>query len=576
MKGLLAFLRLDLTLHRRSPRAAVLNLVVPLLIFVPFAMSLHAARRDPAEALKFMLLISIVSQSVAGAGVRLMAEREQGILRRFRVAPLSPAEILTARVLSGTLLFLPALLLVLFIGRQYFGLHVSRGPSLLALTVLGLLAFRAVGLVLAVVSNTQDMPFTMNLVMLPMLLLSSVPLESVPRPLAMVAWINPATRLTDGLAAILVRGEPLSIATAVALLATAVVGIAIAAMLFRWEKEEKAPRAAKWGLVVFTLPVIALVGWGLLHGDPPAPRPRHEAPVRDVRQWDGQIVVRTDGELLTLDPRTRSTSRLAVRGLRDVTSLAATPALFGLDEARSMTVLRRRGDAWLPIELPADLAGVQFRPFELLAQADELVLFSRDETFVRQADAWRRVPRQRPPFSSGFEVRQVVLSGSHVYVLGGEQDGVAALDLDSGQWSIERVSPSIRSLAVSPAGQLWAIDRSAANLTALLRLRDGAWEPFAMPTHEVRLNWPLPFATFEAMAFDADGHLCVLTPELGVVRHDGQAWQRLTPGWRAGPKVTALAMEPDVALIGTEDHGLLVWDLKRDAGEFIPLASARR
>ena len=89
------------------------NYAFPLIFFFLLSAMLHAERGGSAIAVIVtnVLVIGILGNGFFGAGIRAVQEREQNILRRFKVAPISPLPILGASLTTGLLLFIPAILL---------------------------------------------------------------------------------------------------------------------------------------------------------------------------------------------------------------------------------------------------------------------------------------------------------------------------------------------------------------------------------------------------------------------------------------------------------------------------------
>ena len=81
-----------------------------------------------------VLVIGVLGNGFFGAGIRAVQEREQNILRRFKVAPISPLPILGASLTTGLLLFIPAILLTVGLARGLYGMPLPDRPlSLLVL-----------------------------------------------------------------------------------------------------------------------------------------------------------------------------------------------------------------------------------------------------------------------------------------------------------------------------------------------------------------------------------------------------------------------------------------------------------
>ena len=123
---------------------------------------------------------------------------------------------------------------------------------------LGVCAFRAIGLILASVTNTmQEATILIQILYMPMLFLSgaTIPAASLPIWAQTLGQFLPASYLVQGFQGIFFHNLNLAdkdnaIAVA-ALLLTLVLGLFLAVQLFRWEKDQKIPPRNKlWVLAV--------------------------------------------------------------------------------------------------------------------------------------------------------------------------------------------------------------------------------------------------------------------------------------------------------------------------------------
>jgi imidazolonepropionase-like amidohydrolase len=196
--------------------------------------------------------------------MRAVQEREENILRRYKVTPITPVPLLAASMINGVIIYLPSVVLMLLLANRIYGMAFP--PNLAAYLIfvcIGALAFRAIGLIIAaVVNSSQEAQILTQLIYMPMLFLSgaTIPLSLFPNWLQLLTQFIPASYLMSGMSGILQRHESLaqnwkSIA---ALLVAAAVGLFIATKLFRWEKEEKLKPAAKIWVVVVLLPFLIL------------------------------------------------------------------------------------------------------------------------------------------------------------------------------------------------------------------------------------------------------------------------------------------------------------------------------
>src|SRR5206468_4315488 len=167
-----------------------------------------------SNVVTMVLTIGILGNGLWGAGMRAVQEREMNILRRFKVTPISPAPILLASVVTGWLIYIPAVLLVCTLAHSFYGMPVpDRWLSLLALISLGVFAFRAIGLILAsIVNSTQESTIAIQLLYMPMLFLSgaTIPVSALPGWAKLTGRFLPATYLFNGLQSVLLRKQSLA------------------------------------------------------------------------------------------------------------------------------------------------------------------------------------------------------------------------------------------------------------------------------------------------------------------------------------------------------------------------------
>jgi ABC-type multidrug transport system permease subunit len=269
MKTYIAYIRTTLRLTLRERIVIFFNYLFPLVFLVGFGEFMGAAQSPGAATQVFALVLTlnILGTGFFGAGMSAVMEREVGILRRFKVAPITPGPILVSSIVTGWLVFLPAL--AIFIGILHFryAMPMPRSPiSLLVFLSIGVVAFRAMGLIIAsVVNSMQESQIIVQLLYLPMLMLSgaTIPLTLMPDWLQVVAQYLPSTHLTLGMQGILLRGESITqnMTAVVALLATAAVSLFVCFKLFRWEKEDRLKPSAKLWVVAALAPFVITGIW---------------------------------------------------------------------------------------------------------------------------------------------------------------------------------------------------------------------------------------------------------------------------------------------------------------------------
>jgi ABC-2 type transport system permease protein len=188
-----------------------------------------------------LLGMNIMSTGLWGVGFSIVQARTKKLLKRLVATPMSKAHYLMSHVFSR-LLFL-ALEVVVIVGFAwlFFDVRVHGALwSLAGLALLGALSFGGLGLLLASRARTiEAVSGLMNLVMLPMWVLSGVFFASTNFPDAMQPFIRvlPLTALNDALRAIVNEGQALAtVATEIAILSTwGLVSFVLSLRLFRWQ-----------------------------------------------------------------------------------------------------------------------------------------------------------------------------------------------------------------------------------------------------------------------------------------------------------------------------------------------------
>lgn len=264
MKGYIALISINLKLALREKSVLFFNYIFPLMFFFGFGQLMGAQSGGITRVVTMVLVIGIIGSGLFGAGIRAVAEREANILRRYKVAPISPAPLLVASMVTGWILYMPSVLLLLSLAHFYYLMPVPDHLfSLLLLIGIGSFAMRSIGLIVAsVVNSVAESNILIQVMYMPMLFLSgaTIPITGLPAIAQIVSQFLPASHLFSGMQGILLRSETIAqnaVAT-LALLATTCVATLISVKLFRWEKDEKIGRSAKLWLLAVFLPFLIL------------------------------------------------------------------------------------------------------------------------------------------------------------------------------------------------------------------------------------------------------------------------------------------------------------------------------
>jgi len=267
LKHFLTLTRMRIRLTLRNKMFLFFSVIMPFGFFFLFAGII--AKGDP-RIVKFLLgpvIAMAVMGSFWGLSAALVTFREQGILRRFHVSPVTAADMLASSIVANYVLTIPTVVTELLLARFIF--HVKDFGNLFSFAVLvtiGVVSFASMGLVVASVTNTMQETQVLNqLIWLPLIFLSgaTIPLASLPKVAQNFGIFLPATYLVWGLQASIFSSFAIwkLWIEVCSLVAWAILTFFVAAQLFRWEPESKIPRNAKLWAAATALPFLLLGVW---------------------------------------------------------------------------------------------------------------------------------------------------------------------------------------------------------------------------------------------------------------------------------------------------------------------------
>jgi len=199
----------DAFAHRARPAAAPAVDLVQRLRFNP--------NLDQAWFGSLMEIINNVTMlSIILTGAALIREREHGTIEHLLVMPVTPAEIMLAKVLSmGLVVLLAVLMALVFVVQGALRVPLQGSIALfMAAAALHLFATTSMGIFLATLARSMpQFGMLLVLVLLPLQLLSggSTPRESMPRLVQEVMQTMPTTHFVAAGQAILERGAGLGV-----------------------------------------------------------------------------------------------------------------------------------------------------------------------------------------------------------------------------------------------------------------------------------------------------------------------------------------------------------------------------
>ncbi|MBZ5694758.1 MAG: ABC transporter permease [Acidobacteriia bacterium] len=265
--------KVRLRLAMRNRAFFFFSLLMPMIFLFSFVTLV--ARGNNRQWIPYILgsvMTMTVMGSFWGLSVQLVTFREQGILRRFRLAPVGAGPMLASSIISNYFLVIPVIVIELLVCR--FAFHVlSFGNlwALFALVTVGSATFASLGLIVASVTNTmQETQMINNLIWMGFIFLSgaTVPLAKFPAWVQHVSLFIPAQYLATGLQSaatkFATRYEVFEDVAAMGL--GLVVAFEVSRQLFRWEPEAKVPRRAKLWVLAALVPFLAFGTWESVKG----------------------------------------------------------------------------------------------------------------------------------------------------------------------------------------------------------------------------------------------------------------------------------------------------------------------
>lgn len=272
MTNLVTLTRMRVRLALRNKMFFFFSLVMPMVFF--FLYSAVFAKSDPntvAYLLGPVLGLNVMG-SFWGLSAALVMFREQGILRRFHVSPVTEVDMLVSSILANYALTLPTVIVELVLARYLF--HVPSLGNLFSvwlLVTIGVVSFGSLGLVIASVTNTMQETQVLNqLLWLPLIFLSgaTIPFASLSTVVQQIALFLPATYLVHGLknAIMEAAGPGKLLVVIVSLSLWFVLTLFLSSQLFRWEPEAKIGRKAKLYVAATAIPFFLLGIWEAKNG----------------------------------------------------------------------------------------------------------------------------------------------------------------------------------------------------------------------------------------------------------------------------------------------------------------------
>ncbi|MBM3956885.1 MAG: ABC transporter permease, partial [Gemmatimonadetes bacterium] len=188
--------------------------------------------------------MALMQGGIFGVVFSLVRFRAQGVLRRLKATPISPAHFLVGQLITRLIISVAQTFILLLVGAVVLGVTIGQDAgswALLAMfAVLGGALFISLGLAISGTAKNEDTAAPVsNIIAMPMMFLSGVffPVSALPDWLSAATRHLPLTYLADGMRAVAVERAVIGdvVPEILGLAIWTAVMFAISARTFRWE-----------------------------------------------------------------------------------------------------------------------------------------------------------------------------------------------------------------------------------------------------------------------------------------------------------------------------------------------------
>ncbi|MCP4428109.1 MAG: ABC transporter permease [Chloroflexi bacterium] len=245
MQALTKMTWVELKLKLREPVGTFFTLVFPLLLLFLFG-SIYGndpspflgGRGNVDNSVPGYIAMIIGTTGMIGLPIALSVYREQGILRRFRAAPITPGLVLGSQVAVNLVVSLVGMAFLIIVGIFVYDLVLPEAPvgAFLAVVFSGL-SFLSVGFVLASLIPTATAAQAVGMALFfPMMFLSgaALPQQMLPEKLVAFSQYLPLTHVVN-LLQDLWYGDGWNLTAVLVLAGMMAAATAVSIRYFRWE-----------------------------------------------------------------------------------------------------------------------------------------------------------------------------------------------------------------------------------------------------------------------------------------------------------------------------------------------------
>jgi ABC-2 type transport system permease protein len=319
--GLLNHLLITVRLNLRSRQAMVYGYLVPLFFLIGFASVFRWDRPRLSGEMGMLLTITVLGGACFGMPTAMVAERERGVWRRYRLLPAATGAIVFSTMVARFFIVASAVIMQILLAKWIYDTPFPKYPLQLAIAFFFVaFAFEGLGLVIAMLADTVPAVQALGQsIFLPMILIGGVgvPLRLLPPWAQWVAGFLPGRYAVHAMQACFDGGAGLPDAgfDLLAMLAIGLAACVAGAKLFRWDSGQKISGGSKaWVCVALA----AWAGVGLAAGASGKLAPL--APPQSPPSATWQSITDSDAQAVTYDDLQSDDSDVTplVNNLQDV------------------------------------------------------------------------------------------------------------------------------------------------------------------------------------------------------------------------------------------------------------------
>ena len=264
MHAFLHQLRVSLSLHFRNRMALIYGYLFPTMFLIAFWVLYRYDRVPLARHMGELLTVTALGGACFGLPTTMVSERERGVWRRYRLAPVRTGTLLSSTIAARYVLLVLAGLLQVALA-MLIGMPLPNHPLDLWIAFT-FVAFALMGLGLVIATLADNVPAVQALgqcIFLPMLIIGGVAVQLTSLP----EWVQHLSAFFPGRYAVeamqtSVTGAGLGVMrfSLLALLLTGLAGFVAGIRMFRWDAEQRFVERGGKAWVVVALAAWAAVG----------------------------------------------------------------------------------------------------------------------------------------------------------------------------------------------------------------------------------------------------------------------------------------------------------------------------